>query len=115
MRGVRAMVSVLRDVFPASTVVWRTMHPALKYGITASIVRDFNQAIRNEARSLRLPLVDVEAMVLRLSPGTNLTAKQARSWLGRVPYGVLPDGRHLNDQLDLEILNVILNSAVVAE
>ena len=63
-----------------------------------------NAAIRKAAPGWRLPLVDVETMVARLS-------KSEQPNLGRgPPYGTA-DGRHLHPFINMALLNLLLNLA----
>ena len=67
LHGVHRFVRELRRTFPRSQVVWRLMHPGAKHSITPRIVNRFNAAVRAAAQTWRLPLLDVEAMVLSLN------------------------------------------------
>lgn len=106
--GVRRLVRELRRSFPRSVVVWRLMHPGQKHSITPRVVNALNGAVRAQAASWRLPLVDAEAVVASLS-------KSAQPSLGHgPPYGT-NDGRHLHGFINLALLNVLLNVAVKAK
>ena len=99
--GVHRIVRELRHTFPHSTVVWRMMHPGLKHSITPRIVARLNAAVRAAAPSWRLPLLDVEPMIVSLS-------KSEQPGFGGPVYGT-QDGRHLHPWLNIALLNVILN------
>ena len=82
------------------------MHPGAKHSITPAVVKRFNSAVRAAAPAWRLPLLDVEQMMISLS-------KSASPGLGKgIVYGTT-DGRHLHPWLNIELLNVILNIAHV--
>ena len=102
--GVKKLVHHVRRAFPNSAVAWRLMHPGAKHSITPRIVTQLNNAIRANAPSWRLPLIDAEAMVSSLS-------RDAQPALGRgPPYGT-QDGRHLHGFVNLALFNLLLNLA----
>ena len=73
----------------------------LKHSITPRIVARLNAAVRAAAPSWRLPLLDVEPMIVSLS-------KSEQPGFGGPVYGT-QDGRHLHPWLNIALLNVILN------